>query len=83
MGVVGAEADDAEAEFIRTVCEKELLSGDTLLNHFTPLLVAICSNPTKYQDPDLRYLLSIYLYICGYLSVCLSVCLSLYHLPCI
>ena len=26
MGCVGAEADDVEAEFIRSICEKELLS---------------------------------------------------------
>ena len=54
MGVMGAEADDAESEFIRSVCEKEMLFGDTLLNCFTPLLVAICSNPVKYADADLR-----------------------------
>jgi len=54
MGVVGAEADDAEAEFIRSVCEKEILGGEGLLSAFTPLLVNICSNPVKYEDPDLR-----------------------------
>ena len=31
-----------------------MLFGDTLLNCFTPLLVAICSNPVKYADADLR-----------------------------
>ena len=54
MGIVGAEADDAEAEFIRNVCEKEILYGSTLLASMAPLVLAICSNPTKYPDPDLR-----------------------------
>ena len=48
MGVVGAEADDAEAEFIRNVCEKEIMYGRTLLANITPLITAICSNPSKY-----------------------------------
>jgi len=51
---VGAEADDAEAEFIRHVCEKEIMFGPTLLTALTPLILNICSNPTKYPDPHLR-----------------------------
>ena len=54
MGVVGAEADDAEAEFIRNVCEKEIMYGSTLLATMTPLITSICSNPSKYPDADLR-----------------------------
>jgi len=54
MGCVGAEADDAEAEFIRNVCEKEIMFGPTLLTALTPLILNVCSNPTKYPDPDLR-----------------------------
>lgn len=54
MGVMGAEADDAEAEFIQQVTEKEILSGDSLLAKFEPLLVSICSNPVRYQDRDTR-----------------------------
>ena len=54
MGVVGAEADDAEAEFIRTVCEKEVLYGGSLLAAMCPLISSICSNPSKFPDPDLR-----------------------------
>ena len=45
LEVVGAEADDLESEFIRNVCEKEILAPDTLLSSFTPLVVHICSNP--------------------------------------
>lgn len=31
MGLVGAVADDTEAEYIRYVCENEILSNDNLL----------------------------------------------------
>merc|ERR1719469_19889 len=59
MGVMGAEADDAEVEFIRVVCEKELVTecpeiGNNLLYLMSPLILAVCKNPTKYKDPDLR-----------------------------
>ena len=40
--------------FLTSFFFQEILSGDTLLNSFTPLLVAVCSNPVKYADPDLR-----------------------------
>jgi len=54
MGCVGAEADDAEAEFIRNVCEKEILSTECLLGSLASLLITVCSNPSKYTDSDLR-----------------------------
>ena len=50
MDVVGAQADDDEQEFIKNICEKELLSGDSLLGLFAPLLIDICSSPIKYPD---------------------------------
>jgi len=54
MGVVGAVADDAEAEYIREVCEKEVVTGDTLLKFLAPLILNICSNPAKFPNADLR-----------------------------
>lgn len=54
MGVVGAEADDAEAEFIRSVCEKEIVTGNNLLGLFAPALIEICLYPHKYPDTKLR-----------------------------
>jgi hypothetical protein len=33
---------------------QEVVTGDTLLNSFVPLLVSVCSNLAKYPDPDLR-----------------------------
>ena len=54
--IVGAEADDAEAEFIRSVCEKEVVSSSgtaagNLLAAFAPVIVDVCSNPNKYSHP--------------------------------
>ena len=54
MGVVGAEADDAEAEFIRSVCEKEIVSGQNLLGLFAPVLIQVCLYPHKYPDTKLK-----------------------------
>jgi condensin complex subunit 1 len=52
MDVIGAQADDEEQDFIRKVCEQELLSGDNLLGLFAPLIKDICSSPLQYPDPQ-------------------------------
>jgi hypothetical protein len=31
MGVVGAVADDQEAEYIRNICENDIVTGESLL----------------------------------------------------
>ncbi|XP_041377786.1 condensin complex subunit 1-like [Gigantopelta aegis] len=54
LGLAGAAAEDAEAEFIRKVCEQEIVTGDNLLSVLTPVLVSVCSNQQKYPDPRLR-----------------------------
>ena len=55
LEVVGAEADDTEFEFIRNVCESEVVtSPDTLIPAFLPLVQDICANPAKYPEPNLR-----------------------------
>ena len=55
MGVMGAEADDAEAEYIRTVCEKEVVTGtENLLSLFAKPLIEVCMYPHKYPDTKLR-----------------------------
>ncbi|XP_036036921.1 condensin complex subunit 1 isoform X2 [Onychomys torridus] len=53
LGLVGATADDTEAELIRSICEKELLDGDQVLAAFIPLLLTVCNNPGLYGHPDL------------------------------
>ncbi|XP_053777864.1 condensin complex subunit 1 isoform X2 [Desmodus rotundus] len=52
MGLVGATADDTEAELIRGICEMELL-GEQILAAFVPLLLKVCNNPGLYSNPEL------------------------------
>lgn len=51
---MGAEADDTEAEYIRSVCEKNTVTGDNLLALFAPLVIEMCTNTSKYSNPKLR-----------------------------
>ncbi|NXS51445.1 CND1 protein, partial [Brachypteracias leptosomus] len=51
LGLVGASADDTEAELIRSICETELLDGSHLFSAFVPLVLKICNNPGLYSDP--------------------------------
>ncbi|XP_054999247.1 condensin complex subunit 1 isoform X2 [Sorex araneus] len=53
MGLVGATADDTEAELIRGICEMELLDGKQILAAFVPLLLKVCNNPGVYSSPEL------------------------------
>nr|XP_056704411.1 condensin complex subunit 1 [Euleptes europaea] len=53
LGLVGASAEDNEAELIRGICETELLDGKQLLSAFIPLVLKICNNPGHYSDPAL------------------------------
>ncbi|RLV99038.1 hypothetical protein DV515_00010182 [Chloebia gouldiae] len=53
LGLVGATADDTEAELIRGICETELLDGKHLLSAFVPLVLKICNNPGLYSDSAL------------------------------
>ncbi|XP_066912331.1 condensin complex subunit 1-like [Clytia hemisphaerica] len=54
MGVGGAAAEDAEAEYIRKICEREIVTGDNLLSVFAPVAVMICKNPSAYKNAELR-----------------------------
>ncbi|XP_057690513.1 condensin complex subunit 1 isoform X2 [Corythoichthys intestinalis] len=53
LGLVGASAEDTEAELIRKICETELLAEENLLSAFLPLLVKVCSAPGRYSHPQL------------------------------
>lgn len=53
--LVGAVADDDEAEYVRKICETEIVTGgSSFLSLLAPLVVAVNSNPVKYSDPSLR-----------------------------
>nr|XP_040021612.1 condensin complex subunit 1 [Gasterosteus aculeatus aculeatus] len=53
LGLMGASAEDTEAELIRKICETELLAEENLLCAFLPLLVRVCSSPGRYSHPHL------------------------------
>ncbi|XP_061861785.1 condensin complex subunit 1 [Colius striatus] len=53
LDLVGASADDTEAELIRSICETELLDGNHLFSAFVPLVLKICNNPGIYSDSAL------------------------------
>nr|XP_046255087.1 condensin complex subunit 1 isoform X1 [Scatophagus argus] len=53
LGLIGASAEDTEAELIRKICETELLAEENLLCAFLPLLVRVCSSPGRYSHPQL------------------------------
>ncbi|CAK6966208.1 condensin complex subunit 1 [Scomber scombrus] len=53
LGLIGASAEDTEAEIIRKICETELLAEENLLCAFLPLLVRVCSSPGRYSHPQL------------------------------
>ncbi|KAI4467731.1 condensin [Holotrichia oblita] len=50
----GAQADDAEADFILNVLENKIVTLPTSLGAFAPLIVTICENPDKYDDECLQ-----------------------------
>ncbi|XP_060905181.1 condensin complex subunit 1 [Labrus mixtus] len=53
LGLIGASAEDTEAELIRKICETELLAEENQLSAFLPLLVRVCSSPGRYSHPQL------------------------------
>ncbi|XP_030043749.1 condensin complex subunit 1 [Microcaecilia unicolor] len=53
LGLVGASADDTEAELIRKICETELLDSQQYFSAFVPLVLKVCSNPGRFTDPTL------------------------------
>ncbi|KAM6321256.1 condensin complex subunit 1 [Aegotheles albertisi] len=53
LGLVGASAEDTEADLIRSICETELLDEKHLFSAFVPLVLKICNNPGLYSDPRL------------------------------
>ncbi|KAL4715966.1 hypothetical protein ACJJTC_013266, partial [Scirpophaga incertulas] len=46
-GLEGAVADDADAEYVRNVCEKDIVGEGTALARYTPLLRWLLANPAR------------------------------------
>ncbi|XP_066603695.1 condensin complex subunit 1 [Prorops nasuta] len=47
-------ADDADAEFINSTLENEIVTGEGLLTKFLPLVLEICQHPEKFTDENLQ-----------------------------
>lgn len=72
MGLVGAVADDTEAEYIRYVCETEIINSDNLLGTIKPMIWTLCTNPGKYKNTELQAASS--LTLAKYMMVSSKVC---------
>ncbi|XP_060803530.1 condensin complex subunit 1 isoform X2 [Amyelois transitella] len=46
-GLEGAVADDADAEYVRNVCERDIVGVDTALARYIPLLRWLLANPAR------------------------------------
>ncbi|VDQ12999.1 unnamed protein product [Trichobilharzia regenti] len=54
-GLVGVAADDAEAEYIREICDEELLkSADLILHHMLNFVTYVCSHPSTFSDETVQ-----------------------------
>ena len=79
MGLLGAAADDVEAELMRKVCETEVGGVAGMLTCFEPLIVTVVTNPSKYPCPALQAsaaltLAKFMLIRCVCVCVCVCVC---------
>ncbi|KAJ8722132.1 hypothetical protein PYW08_004534 [Mythimna loreyi] len=50
-GLEGAVADDADAEYVRGVCERDIVGAGTSLARYVPLLRWVLSNPARATPP--------------------------------
>lgn len=46
-GLEGAVADDADAEYVRGVCERDIVGAGTALARYAPLLRWLLANPAR------------------------------------
>lgn len=46
-GLEGAVADDADAEYVRNVCERDIVHGGAALARYLPLLRWLLANPAR------------------------------------
>ncbi|XP_018652424.1 putative condensin [Schistosoma mansoni] len=54
-GLVGVAADDTEADYIRHICDHELLkSPDLILNPLLNFVTYVCSHPSRFTDETVQ-----------------------------
>lgn len=54
IGLGGAEAEDAEMEFIGSICDEELVCGKNLLAKLGRVIIEVASDPYRYPQPELK-----------------------------
>jgi len=54
IGLGGAEAEDAEMEFIGSICDEEIVCGKNLLAKMSRVIIEVVTDPFRYPHPELK-----------------------------
>jgi len=54
VGLAGAEAEDADAEYIARVCDEELVCGTSLLGNVSKVVINVVTNPDHFSHIELK-----------------------------
>lgn len=54
IGLGGAEAEDAEMEFIGYICDEELVCGKNLLAKLSRVIIEVVKEPARYPHAELK-----------------------------
>lgn len=54
IGLGGAEAEDAEMEFIGSICDEEIVCGKSLLAKLSRIVIEVVADPFRYPSPELK-----------------------------
>lgn len=68
IGLGGAEAEDAELEFIGSICDEEIVCGKNLLAKLARVVLEVAKDPIRYYHPELKQASSLALAKCMMVS---------------
>lgn len=54
IGLGGAEAEDAEMEFIGSICDEEIVCGKNLLAKLSRVIIEVVTDPFRFPNPELN-----------------------------
>lgn len=54
IGLGGAEAEDAEMEFIASICDEEIVCGGSLLSKLSRVIIEVVTDPYRFPNPELK-----------------------------
>lgn len=54
IGLGGAEAEDADMEFIGSICDEEIVCGPNLLSKLSRVIIEVAREPFKYPHIELK-----------------------------